>query len=291
VISFEELRERATMIETGDLDVAGYDFGRPGDPCVTYLHGFPSCSLDMMPVVDRLGDDVRPLAVDFPGFGASDKPSGHPYSIAAAADAVEAMWEEFHVTGTTVLWAHDYGASVCQELIARHLENSLVVGITAVVWHNGGIYPDLHRPTAGQTLLLDPEHGADFAATIDEEAFASAIRQTWGTRRPMGDDELHQMWCSMVQDGGTRIANQLLHYIEDRRRHEARWRTALEDSGLPMWFVWGDLDPVSGAHMIERVEERRWVDTEILRLADVGHWPTLEAPDEVAGAVIAALEA
>ena len=23
-----------------------------------------------------------------------------------------------------------------------------------------------------------------------------------------------------------------------------------------MTFVWGDLDPVSGAHMIERVEER-----------------------------------
>lgn len=285
--TFEELAALATMIESGELDVAAYDLGT-GDP-VTYLHGFPSSALDMLPAAGRLSPRARVLAVDFPGFGASEKPSGHPYSIHAAADAVEAMWAEFGVT-SSVLWAHDYGTSVCQELLARHLENSLVVGITAVVWHNGGVYADLHRPTIGQKLLLDPEHGAEFAATIDEAAFAAGIRPTFGTRRPISDHQLHEMWCSMRHDEGTRIANQLLHYIDDRRRYGARWRTALEDSDLPMWFVWGDLDPVSGAHMVERVEERV-PEATIVRLADVGHWPTLEAPDECADAVLAALDA
>jgi pimeloyl-ACP methyl ester carboxylesterase len=51
-----------------------------------------------------------------------------------------------------------------------------------------------------------------------------------------------------------------------------------------MAFVWGDLDPVSGAHMVERIEERV-EGADVVRLADVGHWPTLEAPDEVAAAV------
>jgi pimeloyl-ACP methyl ester carboxylesterase len=48
-------------------------------------------------------------------------------------------------------------------------------------------------------------------------------------------------------------------------------------------FVWGDLDPVSGAHMADRLAERI-PHADLRRLADVGHWPTLEAPDEVARA-------
>ena len=55
-----------------------------------------------------------------------------------------------------------------------------------------------------------------------------------------------------------------------------------------MHFVWGDLDPVSGAHVAERIEARLpgWPGHRRLeRLPDVGHWPPLEAPDEVARAV------
>ena len=54
-----------------------------------------------------------------------------------------------------------------------------------------------------------------------------------------------------------------------------------------MRFVWGDLDPVSGGHVADRLGERlpTWPpDRTLQRLADVGHWPPLEAPDEVAAA-------
>jgi hypothetical protein len=56
------------------------------------------------------------------------------------------------------------------------------VEIDAVVWCNGGLYPDLHRPTIGQHLLLDPDHGAEVAAAVDEAAFVDGVRSTWGTR-------------------------------------------------------------------------------------------------------------
>ncbi len=289
--TFDALRRRATMLESGDLDVAAYDFGPAtgGDVPLTYLHGFPSSALDMVPVVGRIGSTARPVAIDFPGFGASDKPTGHPYSIHAAADAVEVMWEEFGIT-STILWAHDYGATVAQELLARHLENTLVVGIDAVVWNNGGLYHHLHRPTPGQRILLDPVEGPRFAAQIEESAFVEAIRGTWGARRPMRQEEAHEMWCSMVHNGGTRIADQLLHYVGERERFGHRWQTALEQSELPSWFVWGELDPVSGVPMIEEVEARV-PDAKVVRLGDVGHWPPLEAPDEVADAILEALDA
>jgi len=91
----------------------------------------------------------------------------------------------------------------------------------------------------------------------------------------------HEMWCSMHEEGGVALMHDLLHYVADRREHADRWREALERCDRPMTFVWGDLDPVSGAHMAERIEARIPGAT-VERLGDVGHWPLLEAPDVVA---------
>jgi len=215
------------------------------------------------------------------GYDLADGSAG--YSIHTAADAMEAWWSARDVCDT-LLVAHDYGVSVAQELLARRAEHRLDVDISGVLWMNGGLYPDLHRPTLGQQLLLNPEHGAEFAASITEATFADAIRATWGQRRPPNDAELHDMFAALDDGDGVPRMHELLHYIADRRRHEARWRAALEDCDRPMTFVWGDLDPVSGAHMIERVEQR--IPTaDIRRLADVGHWPPLEAPTDVASAI------
>jgi pimeloyl-ACP methyl ester carboxylesterase len=146
---------------------------------------------------------------------------------------------------------------------------------------NGGIYPDLHRPTAGQQLLLDPEHGAEFAAAVTEDAFVNGLRITWGERVPVDEGGMHEIWRSMDDGDGVPLMHDLLHYIADRREHQQRWEAALETDDVPMAFVWGDLDPVSGAHMIERVEERI-PGASVVRMADVGHWPLLEAPDVLA---------
>jgi pimeloyl-ACP methyl ester carboxylesterase len=91
----------------------------------------------------------------------------------------------------------------------------------------------------------------------------------------------------MERDGGVLIAHQLIGYVRDRERHRDRWVGALEAADVPLRFVWGLLDPVSGAHMIERVRERL-PDAPVVELADLGHWPMLEAPDRVAAALRAA---
>ena len=47
---------------------------------------------------------------------------------------------------------------------------------------------------------------------------------------------------------------------------------------MPRHFLWGDLDPVSGAHMADGIAERLPA-ADLVRFADVGHWPQLEAPE------------
>jgi pimeloyl-ACP methyl ester carboxylesterase len=281
--TWAEWAARSRPLEVDGLVLATYDLGDPAARSLTFLHGYPSASVDLAPVLDRLGGGWRAVALDLPGFGRSSAPMGHPHSIPAAADAVEALWVHLGLTDT-LLVAHDYSVSVAQELLARRAEGALAAALRGVVWMNGGLYPDLHRPTLGQQLLLDPEQGAALAAAMTEQMFLDGLRGTWGERVPMDEALVVPIWESMADGGGVARMHELLHYIADRRTHEARWRAALETSDLPMAFVWGDLDPVSGAHMIARVEERL-PQADVRRLADVGHWPLLEAPDEVVAAI------
>jgi pimeloyl-ACP methyl ester carboxylesterase len=282
-ILWAEWKQQAEVLPSGGLDLAVYDLGPVDGRVVTFLHGYPSSSHDVSPVLEQLDDDWRVLTLDFPGFGASAKPAGHPYSIHRCADAVEALWAAKGTTSTLVL-AHDYGVSPAQELLARQADGALSTRIEGIVWLNGGVYPDLHRPTAGQAALLDPEGGPELAAALDLDLFLAGVEVTWGTRTPMDRALVGEVYASMADGGGVALMHELLHYVADRREHADRWRAALEGGSVPMAFVWGDLDPVSGAHMVERIEERV-EGADVVRLADVGHWPTLEAPDEVAAAV------
>src|SRR3954454_11346310 len=107
-MTFDDWAAGASTMDSGGIEVATYDMGPSNAPTVTYLHGYPSSSHDVVPVLaelDRLGVAVRLVTLDFPGFGASAKPTDHRYSIHACADAVEAMWRDRGVT-TTVLWSH-----------------------------------------------------------------------------------------------------------------------------------------------------------------------------------------
>jgi pimeloyl-ACP methyl ester carboxylesterase len=266
-------RGSARRLDVDALGVAVYDLGDPQGPVVTFLHGYPSSSLDVAPVLPHL-PGARVVAIDMPGFGASDKPRDHGYSIDGAADAVVAAWAHVGVEHTVVA-AHDYSVSVAQELLARGDEH-----VAAVAFMNGGLYPDLHRPTVGQQALLDPEHGAAFAAAVTEDTFIRGIEGTWGTRVPLDLHAATEMYHSMAESDGVSMMHTLLHYIADRRANAEPWASAIDEAAVPLAFVWGDLDPVSGAHMIERVEQRR-PDARIVRMTDVAHWPPLEAPDIV----------
>jgi pimeloyl-ACP methyl ester carboxylesterase len=251
-------------------------------PPMTLLHGFPSSSHDWAKVVPLLAGQNALLLPDLLGFGSSDKPADHDYSIHEQADLVEALWAHEGVT-STVLVAHDYAVSVTQELLARRAEGTLAVELVAVHLLNGGLYPDLHRPEPIQTALLDPEQGPKISAQLTEELLTYALRPTFAESFDAAADSA-DIWRSMSRDAGQLIAHRLIRYMSDRVRHAERWVTALETTDVPLDFVWGMLDPISGAHVADRIRERL-PGAPFTALGDVGHWPPLEAPERVAAAL------
>jgi pimeloyl-ACP methyl ester carboxylesterase len=252
-------------------------------PALTLLHGFPSSSHDWAKVAPALAQRHALLMCDFLGFGASEKPREHDYSLHEQADLVEALWAHEGVA-ETVLVVHDYAVSVAQELLARRAEGALAVALRAVHLLNGGLYPDVHRRQPTQDALLDPEQGPRIGELVNEELFVAGVAPTFAEGYDAAHDSA-QMWRAMQRDEGQRIGHLLIRYILDRERHEARWVSALEQTDVPLSFIWGMLDPVSGAHMAERIAARLPA-APLLALAEVAHWPQLEAPQRVVDAVL-----
>jgi pimeloyl-ACP methyl ester carboxylesterase len=251
-------------------------------PHMTLLHGFPSSSHDWAKVAPELAEGNTLLLLDFLGFGASEKPSTHQYSLHEQADLVEAAWRHEGITAT-VLAGHDYAVSVAQELLARRAEGSLEVDVLAVHLLNGGLYPELHRPQPTQTALLDPEQGPRISALVNEELFVQALRPSFAEHYDASSDSA-DIWQASSRNGGHRLGHLLIRYIRDRERNNERWVGALEHTDVPLAFVWGMLDPISGAHMAARIRERL-PHAPLRALADVSHWPPLEAPERVASAL------
>ncbi|NWQ72385.1 MEST protein, partial [Neopipo cinnamomea] len=88
---------------------------------VILLHGFPTSSYDWSKIWEGLTQRFhRVIALDFLGFGFSDKPRPHRYSIFEQANVVEGLTRHLGLQHHRInLLAHDYGDTVAQELLHR----------------------------------------------------------------------------------------------------------------------------------------------------------------------------
>ncbi|MEU6772225.1 alpha/beta hydrolase [Streptomyces sp. NPDC046759] len=258
--------------------------GPPDGRPVTLIHGFPSSSHDWAAVVPALAAaGNRVTTLDLLGFGASEKPRDHRYSVLEQASLIEEVWSVLGVDHTALV-AHDYGVSVAQELLARDPSR-----ITRMAWLNGGLYPDLHRPVRIQRLLHGP-FGPVLARLTTQRRFMSSLRRVLG--RNVAAEDLRDLWWSLKDRDGHRLAPRLLRYIDERREHAERWVGALETYRGPALFLWGPADPISGAHVLERIR-RRLPGATVVALdgpPPVGHYPQIEHPTAVAQALTAFLD-
>ncbi|HEV2238288.1 MAG TPA: alpha/beta hydrolase [Ktedonobacterales bacterium] len=257
-------------------------------PWLTLLHGFPTCSWDWAAISPTLATRYRTLSLDFLGYGDSDKPRPHRYSVFEQADLVEALWRQQGI-GQTHLVAHDFGDSVATELLARQAEGRLGATITQTVLLNGGVYVDAYHPLLIQTLLRRPVIGPLIARLVTERRFARSLRAIFSPAHPISDADLRQHWQAIQRRDGARIYHALIRYIDERYAQRARWEGALARCPTPLHAIWGMVDPVSGADVAARLGERA-PGVDLLTLPDVGHYPQIEVPGVVAAAIVRMLD-
>ena len=263
------------MLSTG----AGSVFVRsqPGrGPAVLLLHGFPSSSYDFRGVVDRLGDRAW-LTLDFLGFGLSDKPRPHRYSLLEQADIVQQVVADV-APGPVVLLAHDMGTSVATELLARDVSGVLPFEIQRAVLTNGSVIIERASLRPSQKILRGP-FGPILARLTNERGFLRGFARLFSAAHPLSDDEAQAQWALLARDDGHRILNLLCAYLNERVRFAPRWHGAVRDWDKPLGFLWATGDPVATTNVLAGLRELRPA-AEVIELPGIGHYPQIEVPDE-----------
>jgi len=247
-----------------------------GEPLLL-IHGFPTASWDWHYLWQPLAQRNLVIACDMLGFGDSAKPLDHDYCLLEQADLQQALLDHLRVRQPVHVLAHDYGDSVAQELLARHHEGRFQMA--SCVFLNGGLFPETHRLVLVQKLLLSPL-GWMIGRAFGRNALSDSFSQIFGAQTRPSESALDDFWSLINCNDGPRILHKLINYIPQRRRLRERWVGALQRGDVPLRVIDGEVDPISGAHMVERYHQLvPHADTVLL--ANIGHYPQIEAPVQV----------
>lgn len=242
-------------------------------PTLLLIHGFPTSSWDFTKIWQPLSEHFNLITLDMLGFGFSSKPMPHDYSIFEQADIYDAFLKHLNIEQVHI-FAHDYGDTVAQELLARHQNSNT---LKSCILTNGGLFPETHQPVFIQKLLLSPLGGL-----VTQLMTFKKFKKTFDTicAKPLDLTELQGYWQQLQFNNGKAAMPKLIQYMPERKRNSERWVGALINTRVPLHLIDGLLDPISGEHMVKRFEELV-PNASVTKIADTGHYPQVESPKAV----------
>lgn len=142
----------------GPADLAVVETGRPGQPVVVLLHGFPTHAFLWREVQRLLGDEVHALAPDLLGLGDTVVSPYEDFGAPMQADLL-LDWLDGRGVDRVVLVGHEQGGAVAQQVVANHPER--VAGLVLV---DSVAYDSWPTAVAAQVMRLARTPGADVLA-------------------------------------------------------------------------------------------------------------------------------
>jgi pimeloyl-ACP methyl ester carboxylesterase len=129
---------RYKTIVIDGLDIFYREAGKPGNPVILLLHGFPSSSHMYRDLINDLSDHYHLIAPDYPAFGHSSMPSQDEYSY--TFDQLSVTIEKF-IDALSLkkfsMYIQDYGSPVGFRIAVRRPEL-----IQALLIQNGNAYEE-----------------------------------------------------------------------------------------------------------------------------------------------------
>jgi pimeloyl-ACP methyl ester carboxylesterase len=255
-------------------------------PLLVLLHGFPSSSYDWRSLLEELpGRNV--LAFDFLGFGLSEKPASHDYSLFWQADLTEELVRRHAGGRPAFLVAHDMGTSVANELMARDLEGKLGMDVAGILLFNGSMVLERASPILGQRILRS-RFGPLFSRLSSERVFRQQFGSVFSEAHPLDDEEAADQWSLICNNGGRTLGHRLISYMDQREALAGRWHGAIREWPGDLSLAWGLLDRVATTDVLAAMRELR-PTVPVTELPALAHYPQIEDPQQIAAALRAAL--
>jgi pimeloyl-ACP methyl ester carboxylesterase len=272
------------------------EMGDPAAPVLLLIHGWPTCSIDWYHVAIELSAKFRVCALDFPGYGFSDKPQGWGYSLARDEELIEYYLSEVIGAESAVVVAHDRGDSVALLHAARCAEGRSATRLEHLVLSNANIFLPMSNLTDAQRRILDAESGPQIAAAMSPSQLAEGMgATTFSPPRKAGDPEVDALTATFAHNDGIRVVHETIQYLVERSRDEQTWLTALAAAPFPVTLIWGLYDTVSPP----RVAGYVWNEYLMLRpggnrlyfIPDANHYLQVDRPDAFVQVLLHTLQA
>lgn len=274
-------QERGGTEEFRDRSI--HTFRQRGEgPLLVLLHGFPSSSYDWRLLLGELpGRNV--LAFDFLGFGLSEKPASHDYSLFWQADLTEELVRRHGEGRPVFLVAHDMGTSVANELMARDLEGKLEMDVAGILLFNGSMVLERASPILGQRILRS-RFGPLFSRLSSERVFRQQFGSVFSEAHPLSEEEAADQWSLVCNNGGRTLGHRLISYMDQREEHAGRWHGAIREWPGDLSLAWGLLDRVATTEVLAAMRELR-PTVPVTELPELAHYPQIEDPPQIAAAL------
>lgn len=244
------------------------------------IHGLGATKASWLTVVPQLAKHFRVIAIDLPGFGASDKPMGRydaPWFAAKVTGLLDALgYDSAYVAGNSM------GGRVAMELGMRYPERVRAIaclcpaaaftkrpalrfvrvlrpefGIVASRLPRARILPSMHQ------LFADP-------ACVEESWYEAAV------------DDFLSVWRS-PRARMAFFASLRNIYLDSPNGDQGFW-TRLKAMKTPALYIYGERDVLISHHFAKKVR-RHLPSAEIAVWSDCGHVPQIEFPNRTADAL------
>jgi len=268
------------------------ELGDPDAPVLVLVHGFPTCSIDWFEAAELLSTRYRVCALDFPGYGFSDKPRGWGYSLRRDAELLDHYLAEVVGAESAVMVAHDRGDSVALVHATAAAEGRARVALEHLVLSNGNIFLPLSNLTDAQRLML---HQPEVLEQLTPELLAAGMGAvTFTPPRGPDDPEVAALAATFAHDDGLGVLHETIQYLRERSVDEQSWLRSLAATSLPTTVIWGVYDTVSPV----RVATHVWHDRLMFKpgrnafylLPGANHYLQVDRPDAFVQTVLHALD-
>ena len=247
--------------------------GRP----VVMFHGNPTWSFLYRKVINELKGEFRCVAMDYPGFGLSERPPGYGYTSAEHARVIGKLVDQLGLDGFIVVgqdWGGPIGMTVALERAPR---------VAGMVFANTWYWPAqgslatfsvvMSSPPL-QWLILNRNSFVNFimprsvATPMDPKVF-----KTYQDAQPSPE----------ARRGVAEFPRQI-RLVRPMLEHLAT--TAPKELGdKPIELVWAMKDPAFGNPAVLARWQRDFPSAKVTQIAGANHYIQEDAPEAVAAAV------
>ncbi|QCH26197.1 alpha/beta fold hydrolase [Mycobacteroides salmoniphilum] len=254
-----------------------------GDTAVVFIHGNPGSSHDFRGLLGAVGDHARAVALDMPGFGQADKPSGFPQNAVGHAIHLDGVLAELGITNVHLV-LHDFGGLWGLTWAAAHLNQ-----VASITLMNTGAVSG-HRWHWPARLWLTRRLGELVMRLTTTAAFKLVIQYGYALK-PAPTRLPAEFLAHMARDFDSDTRDAVIRlYRASHHLGEFGEPLAylLRQHDIPALVIWGARDhflPVKHAHQ----QLQAFPSAQLVILDTAGHWPLITHAAETETAVTAFL--